>query len=124
MGQPLEKIHLFFEQIKRAIDSGMPPEEVGFQQQFSRVELKKVISAYPGKEVKRGLENLYKKVTKHLVEGSSLLEVVWRQMQEEFLNQLKQYQQRIGQCYPNSKIDLDVSIQDVLTYFSDIAQQH
>lgn len=86
MGRPLEKIHVFFEQVERAIENGIRPEEIGYQQQFSRMELKKVVQAYPGKEVKKGLENLYKKVEKHLIEGSSLIEVVWRQMQVCYLD--------------------------------------
>uniref|UniRef100_A0AC35GMD8 Exocyst complex component Sec3 C-terminal domain-containing protein n=2 Tax=Panagrolaimus sp. PS1159 TaxID=55785 RepID=A0AC35GMD8_9BILA len=75
MGRPLEKIHVFFEQIEKALENGIRPEEIGYQQQFSRLELKKVVQAYPGKEVKKGLENLYKKVEKHLIDGSSLIEV-------------------------------------------------
>lgn len=75
-------------------------------------------------QVKKGLEQLYRKVEKHLVEGSPLLQVVWRDMQDEFLQQLKHYDQLMGQCYPNSKTDLEFSIQDVLQYFSEIAQQH
>lgn len=124
MGRPLEKIHIFFEGVENAIQQGMKPEEIAFQQQFSRTELKKVISIYPGKEVKKGLEQLYKKVEKHLVDFSPLLQVVWRHMQDEFLKQLKHYHQVIGQCYPNSRIDLEVSIQDVLNYFSQFAQEH
>lgn len=77
-------LQTFFEQVQRSIDAGTRPEEVGFQQQFSRMELKRVISAYPAKEVKKGLENLYKKVEKHLVAQSPLLQVVWRDMQVRF----------------------------------------
>ncbi|MFH4984223.1 hypothetical protein AB6A40_010932 [Gnathostoma spinigerum] len=124
MGKPLEKIHSFFEAIEDAIDHGFKPEEIAFQQQFSRAELKKVISMYPGKEVKKGLEQLYKKVEKHLIEDSPLVQVVWRHMQDEFLRELKHYDELIGQCYPNSRITLEVSIQDVLSYFSQFAQEH
>uniref|UniRef100_A0AC35UGF2 Sec3-PIP2_bind domain-containing protein n=1 Tax=Rhabditophanes sp. KR3021 TaxID=114890 RepID=A0AC35UGF2_9BILA len=124
MGRPLEKIHQFFERIERAMDSGMSAEEVGYQTQFSKNELKKVISAYPGREIKKGLEQLYKKMEKHLIEASPLLQVVWRNMQDEFLKQIKHYQTLIGRCYPSSKIDLEVTIPDVLQYFSEIAQQH
>ena len=49
-----------------------------------------MIQQYPGKEVKKGLEQLYKKLEKHLVEQSSLLQVVWRHMQvEEFMLKLE-----------------------------------
>lgn len=42
---------------------------------FNKQELRKVIKEYPGKEVKKGLDNLYKKVDKHLCEEESLLQV-------------------------------------------------
>jgi hypothetical protein len=45
-------------------------------------------------------------------------------LQDEFLKQIKHYQQITGQCYPNSRMDLEFTIQDVLQYFSEIAQQH
>lgn len=68
--------------MNNAIDlKGIRPEEISYQQQFSRIELKKVISQHPGKEVKKGLEQLYKKIEKNLVANSSLLQVVWRDMQ-------------------------------------------
>ncbi|VDM74948.1 unnamed protein product [Strongylus vulgaris] len=125
MGRPLERIHVFFEAVQNAIEMrGTKPDEISYQPQFSRVELKRVIAMYPGKEVKRGLEQLYRKVEKHLVDHSSLLQVVWREMQDQFLKQLQGYQRLMSTCYPGSKIELEVSVQDVLSYFSDIAQQH
>jgi hypothetical protein len=45
-------------------------------------------------------------------------------MQDEFLRQLKYYDALIAQCYPGAKMELDFTIQDVLTFFSDIAMQH
>ncbi|PIO72975.1 hypothetical protein TELCIR_05073 [Teladorsagia circumcincta] len=125
MGRPLEKIHVFFDAVQNAIEMrGTKPEEISYQPQFSRIELKKVIAMYPGKEVKKGLEQLYKKVEKHLVDHSSLLQVVWREMQDQFLKQLQGYQRLMSACYPGSKLELEVTVQDVLSYFSDIAQQH
>uniref|UniRef100_A0A914MHC0 Exocyst complex component Sec3 PIP2-binding N-terminal domain-containing protein n=1 Tax=Meloidogyne incognita TaxID=6306 RepID=A0A914MHC0_MELIC len=125
LGRPLEKIHNFFERIERLMENGISPQEISYEQQFSRIELKRVTTAYPAKEVKKGLENLYKKIEKHLSSNdSSLLQVVWRQMQEEFLNQVKHYQQLISKCYLGSKIELEVGIEDILQFFSEIAQKH
>uniref|UniRef100_A0A183BTI0 Sec3-PIP2_bind domain-containing protein n=1 Tax=Globodera pallida TaxID=36090 RepID=A0A183BTI0_GLOPA len=124
MGRPLDKIHMFFERVERHLENGAKPEEISYEQQFSRMELKRAISAYPAKEVKKGLESLYRKAEKHLCPHSPLLVVVCRQMQEEFLRQVKNYQELISRCYPNSKIELDFSIGDVLQFFSEIAQQH
>jgi hypothetical protein len=61
---------------------------------------------------------------KHLGKESQLLQVVWHEAQLEFINQLKHYQTLIGRCYPNSRTNLEFSIEDVLGYFSAIAQKH
>ncbi|CAI5454116.1 unnamed protein product [Caenorhabditis angaria] len=125
MGRPLEKIQTFFDAVNNAIElRGVKAEEISYQQQFSRIELKKVISQYPGKEVKKGLEQLYKKIEKNLIDNSSLLQVVWRDMQEQFIKQLLEYNKLIAMCYPGSKIELEVSTDNVLQFFSEIAQQH
>ncbi|CAG8567139.1 5970_t:CDS:10, partial [Diversispora eburnea] len=59
------------------------PEEVGFRLQYNKVALKKIVSSYPGKEIKKGLESLYKRVDKHFTEEEGLLQVVWRSIEEE-----------------------------------------
>ncbi|CAJ0574894.1 unnamed protein product, partial [Mesorhabditis spiculigera] len=124
LGRPLEKIQIFFDNVQLATQRGLKMDEVSYQQQFSRIELKKVISQYPAKEVKKGLEQLYKKVEKHLVDGSSLVQVVWRNMQDQFIKQIGSYQQLMADCYPSSRPELEFSIQDVLQFFSEIAQDH
>jgi fatty acid-binding protein DegV len=76
------------------------------------------------KQVKKGLEALYKKVEKHLSEEGNLLQVVWRAMQEEFIRQYKMLEDLIQQCYPGSMINLEFTIDDILHFFSDIARSH
>ena len=49
--------------------------QVSYQLQYSKQELRKVIQSYPGKEVKKGLADLYKKVEKHLCEEENLVQV-------------------------------------------------
>lgn len=115
---------MFFESVEFAIQSGIRPEEVSYQQQFSRKALRDAINEYPGNDVRKGLESLYSKVEKHLGKESQLLQVVWHEMQAEFLNQLKHYQSLISRCYPNSRVVLEFTIEDVLGYFSAIAQRN
>merc|ERR1712179_855873 len=86
-GRPLEKLNVFFEGIQALVSAGIKESEISFQLAYSKQELRKVISIYPGREVKKGLESLYKKVDKHLCEEEHLIEVVWRHMQEEFISQ-------------------------------------
>ena len=54
------------------MERGVAPEEIGYQKQFNKTELKQIIAHYNGREVKRGLEQLYKRVVeKHLTDGSN-----------------------------------------------------
>ncbi|KAJ8277098.1 hypothetical protein GJAV_G00071450 [Gymnothorax javanicus] len=124
LGQPLEKLNHFFEGVEARVAQGVREEEVSYQLAFNKQELRKVIKEYPGKEVKKGLDNLYKKVDKHLCEEENLLQVVWHSMQEEFIRQYKHFVGLIGRCYPGSGITMDFTIQDMLEYFSTIAQSH
>jgi hypothetical protein len=54
----------------------------------------------------------------------SFPQVVWRSMQEKFIQQYKYFDELINRCYPGSMITLDFSIDSLLTFFSDIAQSH
>ncbi|CAI5640152.1 unnamed protein product [Oreochromis niloticus] len=119
----LQSYH-FFEGVEARVAQGVREEEVSYQLAFNKQELRKVIKEYPGKEVKKGLDNLYKKVDKHLCEEESLLQVVWHSMQDEFIRQYKHFEDLIGRCYPGSGITMEFTIQDMLEYFSSIAQSH
>lgn len=74
--------------------------------------------------MKKGLDNLYRKVDKHLCEEENLLQVMWHSMQDEFIRQYKHFEGLIGRCYPGSGITMEFTIQDILEYFSSIAQSH
>lgn len=124
LGQPLDKVHAFFEGIDSKLAMGVRVEEVCYQLQFSKQELRKVIKEYSGREVKKGLEHLYKKVEKHLCEEENLLQVVWHSMQDEFIKQYKYFESMISKCYPDSGIVFEFTIDNLLNYFSDIAQLH
>ncbi|XP_033743453.1 exocyst complex component 1-like isoform X1 [Pecten maximus] len=124
LGRPMEKLHVFFDGVQNRVASGVKPEEVGYQLAFSKQELRKVIKEYPGKEVKKSLEHLYKKVEKQLCEEENLLQVTWLAMQDVFLRQCTSHEDLINKCYPDSGISLEFSVGDVLQYFSDIAQSH
>ncbi|XP_077440992.1 exocyst complex component 1 isoform X4 [Vanacampus margaritifer] len=124
LGQPLEKLNHFFEGVEARVAQGIREEEVSYQLAFNKQELRKVIKEYPGKEVKKGLDNLYKKVDKHLCEEESLLQVVWHSTQDEFIRQYKHFEDLIGRCYPGSGITMEFTIRDMLEYFSSIAQSH
>lgn len=124
LGRPLDKLHIFFEGVESRVAAGVKMEEVGYQLAFSKQELRKVIKEYPGKEVKKGLDHLYRKVEKQLCDEENLLQVVWHTMQDDFIRAYKHYDDLINNCYPDSMISLEFSMNDVLEYFSNIAQSH
>ncbi|XP_023247474.1 exocyst complex component 1 isoform X2 [Copidosoma floridanum] len=123
-GRPLEKLNFFFDGIQAKVGAGVKESEISYQMAFSRQELRKVVKEYPAREVKKGLENLYRKVEKHLCEEENLLQVVWREMQGEFITQYKHIEELIQRCYPDSNVTLEFSIQNILEFFSEIAQSH
>ncbi|XP_032671124.1 exocyst complex component 1 [Odontomachus brunneus] len=123
-GRPLEKLNLFFEGVQAKVGAGVKESEVSYQMAFSKQELRRVVKEYPAREVKKGLENLYRKVEKHLCEEENLLQVVWREMQNEFIAQYRNIEELIQRCYPDSMVTLEFTIQDILEFFSEIARSH
>ncbi|XP_058829670.1 exocyst complex component 1 [Topomyia yanbarensis] len=123
-GRPLEKLNQFFEGVQQKVQQGVKETEISYQMAYSKQELRKVIAQYPAREVKKGLEHLYKKVEKHLCEEENLLQVVWRAMQEEFIAQYNSLELWIQRCYAGAMITLDFTIKDILDFFSEIARSH
>ena len=121
--KPLGKLLEFFDGVEALLKTG-PADEVSFHVQFSKGALKDVIRKYPGKEIKKGLESLYKRVDKHFTEEESLMQVVWRGIQEECCNQSRKYEELIAKCYPEVSIRLDFTVKELMQYFSDLAQSH
>ncbi|KAM7160745.1 exocyst complex component 1-like isoform 2-T2 [Macrochelys suwanniensis] len=122
LGQPLEKLNHFFEGVKARVAQGVKEEEVSFQLAYSKQELRKVIEKYPGKEVKRALDTLYRKIHKYLSPEENLLPVVWRAMEQEFIRQYREFENLIQCCYPGSGITMDFTMEDLLNYFISITQ--
>ncbi|XP_067944096.1 exocyst complex component 1-like [Watersipora subatra] len=124
LGRPMERLTLFFEGVEEELKSGVKAEEVGYVLAFNKQKLRKVIKEYPAKEIKNGLETLYRRLEKHMCEEQNLLQVVWNSMQKEFLNQYNLFVNMLAKCYAASNITLEFGINDVLQMFSDIAQMH
>lgn len=52
------------------------------------------------------------------------VQVVWREMQNEFIAQYRNIEELIQRCYPDSNVTLEFTIQDILEFFSEIARSH
>ncbi|KAG8328786.1 Exocyst complex component 1 [Homalodisca vitripennis] len=68
------KNNQFFDGVQVKVAQGVKESEISYQMAFSKQELRKVIREYPGREVRKGLNDLYKKVEKHLCEEENLLQ--------------------------------------------------
>jgi hypothetical protein len=123
--RPLDKLNTFFEGVQAKVAQGVKEEEISYQLAFSKQELRKVIKECGLREVKKGLEDMYRKVEKHACEpDSTLIQVIWRSMQEEFISQYKAIQVMIEKCYPAANLQLEFTIDNVLNVFSEIARSH
>ncbi|XP_057888833.1 exocyst complex component 1-like [Melospiza georgiana] len=120
VGQPLERLKHFFEGVKARLAQGVKEEELSFQLAYSKQELRKVIQKYPGKEVKRALESLYRTMHKHLSPEGNLLPVVWQAMEQGFIRQYQEFEELIQRCYAGAGIALDFTMEDLLSYFNSI----
>lgn len=118
LGRPMEKLSLFFEGVEGLMASGTKADQVGFQLDYNKNELRKCIKEYPGKEVKKGLEKLYRKVEKDICEEEGMLQVVWGNIQDAFIRQCQRFTRLIDLCYPDSNITFEFSLADIEEYFS------
>ncbi|NXT08794.1 EXOC1 protein, partial [Prunella fulvescens] len=124
LGQPLERLKHFFEGVRACLAQGVKEEEVSFQLAYSKQELRKVIEKYPGKEVKRALETLYRTIHKHLSPEENLLPVVWQAMEQGFIRQYREFEELIQRCYAGAGIALAFTMEDLLSYFNSITMSN
>ena len=125
------------------IASGTRADQVSYQLDYSKNELRKCIKEYPSKEViifarvighvlylcflfnwfcvvqvKKGLEKLYRKVEKDICEEEGMLQVVWVNIQNAFIKQCQHFTSLINHCYPDSNISFEFSLEDIEEFFS------
>ncbi|GAA5808968.1 hypothetical protein MFLAVUS_002368 [Mucor flavus] len=120
--RPLGRLLEFFEGVENMTHTSTP-EEVSFHMNYNKTQLRRVITMYPPKEIKKSLEQLYKRVDKHFSEEEGLLQVVWRGIQEEFIRQHEKMEDLIRKCYPDAGAHLEFTIQDLLAMMSELARK-
>ena len=54
------------------------------------------------------------------VTEAGLKQVMWHNLQEAFVRQFERYQELVNLCYPNSNIQLPVTVDEILEFFSSI----
>jgi hypothetical protein len=90
---------------------------------YSRSALKKVLKEFAAKDVRKHVDNLYKRVEKHFADaeessqGEKLLPAVWKACEDELLRIREVFVKRITQCYSDSNATLEFSAADVESAF-------
>ncbi|KAI0228545.1 hypothetical protein L0F63_005785 [Massospora cicadina] len=123
--RPLGKLLEFFEGIEALLQNSAP-QEVGYHISYNKAALRKVLALFPSDEtqVKKSIGVLYKRVNKHFSEEGGLMQVVWREIQDEFISQHSKITKLIQICYPDTNVELEFTIDDLLAFFSRIAKSH
>ncbi|KAI9254224.1 exocyst complex component Sec3-domain-containing protein [Sporodiniella umbellata] len=121
--RPLGRLLEFFEGVEAHARTTNLPEEVSFHMSYNKAQLRKVIALFPPKEIKKALEQLYRRVDKHFSEEEGLLQVVWRGIQEELIQQHRKMSELIVQCYPGVEAHLEFTIEDLLEMMRDLAKK-
>jgi len=112
----------FFDGIEELLSTNAP-EEIGYHFKYSKASLKSVLRNYTRKDVKKGLEILYKQLFKHFTE-ESLIPEIWYSLQTEFTEHIKRIEDLINKCYTNTNtnanIKLDFTLDELQTMYCDI----
>lgn len=113
------KFYEFFDGIQDLLKT-KTAEDIAFQPSYNKVQAKKTLALYPAKEIKKTVEQLYKKVEKHFSDNESLSKVVWRHMQDELMAKHAQYSDIVQRCYTDPEVVLQFTTQDILNSFSEM----
>ena len=107
------------------------PSEVSSNSSYNRSSLKKIVKEYNGKDVRKHVDALFKRIEKHFTEASekatteesggiapgTVMVGVWKACEEELLRMTKLFTERISQCYANNGVALEYSAADVEAAF-------
>ena len=116
------KLFEFFDKLEMA-KLNCPPHELQYQADFNKQQVRKILSSFSLKEFKKTLESIYKKVEKQFNEHGLLLQVVWRSFQEGVLFQHERITKNLVECYPNTGLDIEFGIPEVLQVISDVSNK-
>jgi len=88
---------------------------------YSRTNARRVLVAYSSKELRRALEMVYQRVAKHFGEtGLSMVQTVWRAIQDEFAREFVKYEECVGKAYGGTDVKLCFTVADAMACFAEI----
>ncbi|KAF8832200.1 hypothetical protein HHX47_DHR1001902 [Lentinula edodes] len=130
--RPFAKIIDYFEGVERLLKT-TAPSEISTNNNYNRSSLKKVVKEFNAKDIRKVVDNLFKRVEKHFTEASDLqtpgteqgdgiapgtvMVGAWKACEEELLRITELFMKRISQCYPDSGVSLEYGPGDVEAAF-------
>lgn len=120
----------FFEGVERLLKT-TAPSEVQKNSNYSKSSLKKVLKDFDGKDVRKHIDVLFRRVEKHFTEAEekttrednsgiaagTVMVGVWKTCEEELQRMTESFSARISQCYADSGISMEYTSSDVETAF-------
>ncbi|KAG2045028.1 exocyst complex component Sec3-domain-containing protein [Suillus americanus] len=128
--RPFAKITDYFDGIERLLTT-TAPTEVSKNSNYNRSSLKKVVKEFDGKDIRKHIDALFKRVEKHFTEAEekatkeessgiapgTVMVGVWKACEEELQRMTENFNKRISQCYADSGVSLEYTSADVETSF-------
>ncbi|EIN14056.1 hypothetical protein PUNSTDRAFT_110196 [Punctularia strigosozonata HHB-11173 SS5] len=125
--RPFAKIIEYFDGVERLLKT-TAPSEVSNNASYNKSALKRVVKEYTGKDIRKHVDVLYKRVEKHFtiedkaatpkpMQASDVLPGVWKACEDELLRITDLFNKRIAQCYEGSGVSLEYSSSDVEAAF-------
>lgn len=127
--RPFAKIIDYFDGIERLLTT-TAPTEVSKNSSYNRSSLKKVVKEFDGKDIRKHIDALFKRVEKHFTEAEekatkeesgiapgTVMVGVWKACEEELQRMTENFNKRISQCYADSGVSLEYTSADVETSF-------
>lgn len=120
----------FFEGVERLLKT-TAPSEVQKNSSYSKSSLKKALKDFDGKDVRKHIDVLFRRVEKHFTEAEekatkeensgiaagTVMVGVWKACEEDLQRMTESFSARISQCYADSGITLEYTLSDVETAF-------
>ncbi|KAF8846217.1 hypothetical protein BDN67DRAFT_960913 [Paxillus ammoniavirescens] len=128
--RPFAKLIEFFDGLERLLQT-TAPSEVQKNSNYNKSSLKKVLKEFDGKDVRKHIDVLFRRVEKHFTEAEekttkeessgitpgTVMVGVWKACEEELQRMTESFVTRISQCYIDSGLSLEYSSTDVEAAF-------
>ncbi|EGG06336.1 uncharacterized protein MELLADRAFT_87296 [Melampsora larici-populina 98AG31] len=124
--RPLARLIDFFEGIQQLLRT-TSPSEISMHSQYTKSALKRAISSFDKKDLKKSIEALAKRVEKHfndLANPSAVMNTVWSACEAELRKWIEEWNGVILKCYGIETHGLEIGVEDVKASFLKYKPEH